>query len=129
MTGFLILAGVAITCFIILYIIFKLPDDHVIYKLMGLGLVLILLILMSGVTYNNKDTCELMVNSSFVNSSNNHVQYTYRTECIEDTSSSALSFIKATTWFLRISFMYFLAYYILQFREAYNRWVKNKREK
>lgn len=125
MTGLIVILGIGITSFLLLYLAFYCLDkEHVLLRLLITFFVIYLLFMMSRATQGNTTECGDIINqtttntqyhylnASQINYTTTNTTYTYGEYCIYDSTTSASLFYRLMTWFLRVFAVYLLVYYI-----------------
>lgn len=106
--------GIALFCFILLYIVFNLDKAHVYLKILTVIFIIIVVGLIPKSIIDQEDHCELVpVNST---TDLNTTTYGYDYVCMQNEKGTAALFFKSWSWYVKLIAGYmiiFLLWYLL----------------
>lgn len=110
--------GIGVFLFIISYVLFKIGsgetgdgNKHFLLQLLLFFFLFFGIILLGKATLDSNNYCDTVVNQTVEDSVTNTTTYTYDYVCIENTTSTSLTFYKGTLWLVRIFALYLLIYF------------------
>lgn len=112
MEALALIVGIGIVCFILLYFAFNLEKQHIVLKLLLILTSMSLLILVPKAGLDYKDNCDIVVENSTLNSTNNMTTYDYIYFCNTNDNSTQSSFYKVFLWFIRAFILYLAVYFV-----------------
>lgn len=104
--------GVAVVGLILLFIAFKLDEDHIIWKLFIILMVSLMLIFVPKAAIDSNKNCVVAPVSSTIQ--NGVASYNYDLVCSENEETTASNFFKTYMWIVRILFIYLMLYIFLR---------------
>ena len=125
----LVIIGVAVICFLILYVMFNLRTKdqafNVMFQVIGLAFFLGLIILIPKVAVDDEQFCNVVVENATV--SGGQTSYDYTRLCFDNPNDTSTTFFVAITWFVRIVsalFALYFGYHVLKWLiEKVPRWT------
>lgn len=101
-----LIVGLGTIAFLFLYFAFKLEDNHFIFKLLLIFFFCVSILVMPQAVI--KENCQVEIANITVTGENSTLEYS--TFCIEPQGNAPTSFLRITTWFLRIFLTYCFIY-------------------
>lgn len=95
-----VIIGLGILSFLFTYIAFQLDEKHNILKVLMFIFGILMMFILSKVSYEAMDFCEIMPRNSTV--TGNTTSYEYTRECFENPDKSGLAGFKLMNYFVRI---------------------------
>jgi len=126
-----LIAGIGIVCFLLLYFAFNLKEEHFLMQLLTLFFFVFLMFLIPKAALDYNDNCGMVINQttrSFIDANNFTDINSYTYYCEPNTKTTAVTFYKIITWFVRMFALYVLIYLIWYSFRWINRIVTGKKE-
>ncbi len=102
-----LIAAIGIFVFILLYFSFKLEEEHIVFKVVMIGLAVALCILLGKAAIDSTE-CNYIVKNS--NTTGDSISYEYGHVCGDHPKITSITFFKYTMLFFRMFLIYVFAY-------------------
>ena len=129
-----VVIGVGLLSFLAAYFFFKLGEltglEHLFLQLLMFGVVLLSVQVLGVAVYDSSFNCDIKVISQFDDNSVNpdsNKTFTYGQVCGDEASTGANSFLRLTTWFTRLGFIYLFLYLLFKVLEMLGKLPKGMR--
>lgn len=119
-----LILGVGIAAYILVYLAFKLDDQHSGLKLLNVGFAIILLVLIAKTTLDYDDNCDFVVANETV--TGNLTQYDYDYLCDTNDNTTSLTFYETMVWYVRIFMLYIFLFMSYMMLRRYTKFGKMK---
>jgi hypothetical protein len=127
-----LIIGIGIVCFLLLYFVFNLKEEHFILQLLGIFFFIFLLFLIPKTALDFNDDCALAINQTtrtYIDSANFTDVNTYGTVCDTNTKQTSQIFYNIVIWFAKLFVLYVFGYIIFYTFGWLNGIVTGKRKK
>ena len=104
--------GVLAIAGLLLWVTFKLSDEHIFWKIFILGVGMLMLIFIPKATIDANQNCSILPTSTSITGGSTN--FNYELVCIESESTTATSFLKVMLWIVRAFFIYTMIYLFIK---------------
>jgi hypothetical protein len=110
MNELILVAGVGVSCFLLLYLAFRCLDkEHVLWRLLTVFFVLFMITIIGKIGHDSGTYCQLYVENTTVVGDTTTLGYAEH--CFTENSLTYLTFFKVTQWIIRAFAAYIFIYY------------------
>lgn len=127
-----LIIGIGIVCFLLLYFVFNLKEEHFLLQILGIFFFIFLLFLIPKATIDFNDSCQQQINQTtrvYKDATNFTDTNTYSTYCETNTKQTSKIFYNIVIWFARLFVLYVFLYIVFYSFKWFNGIVTGKKEK
>jgi len=106
---FLIIFGVSVVSYLLVYISFKLDEEHTLLRILTLMFAVVMMVMIPAVTVNENRYCDILLLNETVNG--NETTYNYNHTCFDSPYNTPQTFNKIMLGYLLVFILYITIYY------------------